>query len=214
MLGHGFPAARVGTTGALNYALRRLLGLVPTLLIIVSLAFVLVRLAPGGPFDQEQTLAPEIKANLDRAYGLDRPLPEQYLRYLGHLAHGDLGPSMRLRDFSVNQLVAIGLPVSLTLGGLALGLALMVGLPLGIGAALTPHRALDRLLMASTALGIAIPPYVTAPLLALVFGIYLRWLPVAGWQAGEVSDLVLPVVALALPTLAYLPRLMRSSGLE
>src|SRR5205807_305841 len=142
MLGHGFPAARVGTTGALNYALRRLLGLVPTLLIIVSLAFVLVRLAPGGPFDQEQTLAPEIKANLDRAYGLDRPLP------------------------------------------------------------------------ASTALGIAIPPYVTAPLLALVFGIYLHWLPVAGWQAGEVSDLVLPVVALALPTLAYLARLTRASVLE
>ncbi len=198
----------------MSYALRRLLGLVPTLFIIVSLAFVLVRLAPGGPFDQEQTLAPEIKANLERAYGLDRPLGEQYLRYLGRLAHGDLGPSMRLRDFTVNELIAIGLPVSLTIGGLALALSLLIGLPLGLGAALARRRGLDRLLMATTALGIAIPPYVTAPLLALVFGIYLRWLPVAGWEGGQLRDLVLPVVALALPTLAYLARLTRASVLE
>ncbi len=198
----------------MRYALGRLLGLVPTLFIIVSLAFLLVRLAPGGPFDQEQTLAPEIKANLDRAYGLDRPLGEQYLRYLGRLAHGDLGPSMRLRDFTVNELIAVGLPVSLTLGGLALAIAVAGGLALGIWAALTPRRSLDRTLMALTALGIAIPPYVTAPLLALVFGIYLHWLPVAGWEGGALRNLVLPVVALALPTLAYLARLTRASVLE
>lgn len=198
----------------MGYALRRLLGLVPTLFIIVSLAFVVVRLAPGGPFDQEQALPPEVKANLDRAYGLDRPLPEQYVRYLGRLAHGDLGPSMRLRDFSVNQLIAIGLPVSLTIGGLALLLSLLVGLPLGMAAALARRPGLDRLLMGATALGIAVPPYVTAPLLALVFGIYLKWLPVAGWEGGALRDLVLPVVALALPTLAYIARLMRASVLE
>ena len=198
----------------MRYALGRLLGLLPTLFIIVSLAFLLVRLAPGGPFDQEQTLAPEIKANLDRAYGLDRPLGEQYLRYLTALAHGDLGPSMRLRDFTVNELIAVGLPVSLTLGGLALGLAVGGGLALGLWAALTRHRTLDRVLMAVTALGIAIPPYVTAPLLALVFGIYLHWLPVAGWEDGALRDLVLPVVALALPTLAYIARLARASVLE
>ena len=210
----GGPRPRCRARSTLKYALGRLLGLVPTLFIIASLAFVLVRLAPGGPFDQEQTLAPEIKANLERAYGLDRPLGEQYVHYLWRLAHGDLGPSMRLRDFSVNDLIAIGLPVSLTIGGLALALSLLLGLPLGIAAALTRHRGLDRLLMATTALGIAIPPYVTAPLLALVFGIYLRWLPVAGWEGGQLKDLVLPVVALALPTLAYLARLMRASVLE
>jgi oligopeptide transport system permease protein len=197
-----------------SYVLRRVLGLIPTLLIIVTLAFLLVRLAPGGPFDQEQTLAPEIKANLDRAYGLDRPLPEQYLRYLGGLVHGDLGPSMRLRDFTVNRLLATGLPVSLTLGGLALALAFVLGLALGLAAALTGSRALDRMLMAATALGIAVPPYVTAPVLALVFGVYLHWLPVAGWEPGSVRDLILPVVALALPTLAYLARLTRASVLE
>jgi len=198
----------------LRYALTRLLGIVPTLFIIVTLAFLLIRLAPGGPFDQEQTLAPEIRANLDRAYGLDQPLAEQYLRYLGRLLHGDLGPSMRLRDFSVNQLVATGLPVSLTLGALALVAAVGLGIPLGVVAARARGRWPDRVLGALTALGIAVPPYVTAPLLALVFGIYLRWLPVAGWEPGSLRDLVLPVAALALPTAAYLARLTRASVLE
>jgi oligopeptide transport system permease protein len=198
----------------LRYALGRLLGTVPTLLAVITLAFLLVRLAPGGPFDQEQALAPEVKANLDRAYGLDRPLPEQYLRYLRGLAHGDLGPSMRLRDFSVNELIATGLPVSLTLGGLALLLAVGAGIPLGVVAALRRHRAADHALMGLAVAGIAIPAYVTAPLLALWFGIHLRWLPVAGWEPGRPSDLVLPVVALALPTLAYLVRLVRASVLE
>jgi len=194
--------------------LGRVLGLVPTLFIIASLAFLVARLAPGGPFDQEQTLAPEIKANLEHAYGLDRPLAEQYFHYLGRLAHGDLGPSMRLRDFTVNELIAVGLPVSLTLGALALLLALVGGLGLGLLAATARRAAVDRTLMAVTALGIAIPPYVTAPLLALVFGIYLHWLPVAGWEGGAARDLVLPVIALALPTLAYLARLVRASALE
>jgi oligopeptide transport system permease protein len=198
----------------LRYALGRIAGTVPTLFAIVTLAFVLVRLAPGGPFDQEQTLAPEVKANLDRAYGLDRPLAEQYLRYLGGLAHGDLGPSMRLRDFTVNQLIATGLPVSLTLGGLALAVAVGLGIPLGVLAALQRRRAADHLLMGLAVGGIAIPAYVTAPVLALVFGIYLHWLPVAGWEPGRPADLVLPVVALALPTLAYLVRLVRASMLE
>jgi oligopeptide transport system permease protein len=198
----------------LRYALRRLLGTVPTLFVVVTVSFVLVRLAPGGPFDQAQTLSPEVRANLERAYGLDRPLAEQYLHYLWRLAHGDLGPSMRLRDFSVNQLVGAGLPVSLALGALALGLAVGLGVPLGVVAASRAGRWPDRLLAAASAVGIAVPPYVTAPVLALVFGVYLHWLPVAGWQPGAYADLVLPVVALALPTLAYLARLTRASVLE
>jgi oligopeptide transport system permease protein len=198
----------------LRYALARIAGAVPTLFAVVTLAFVLVRLAPGGPFDQEQTLAPEVKANLDRAYGLDRPMPEQYLNYLKALAHGDFGPSMRLRDFSVNELLAEGLPVSLTLGGLALAVALGLGLPLGVWSALRRGRPADHLLMGAGALGIAVPAYVTAPVLALLFAVHLRWLPVAGWERGRPADLVLPVVALALPTLAYLMRLVRASVLE
>ncbi|HUO80879.1 MAG TPA: ABC transporter permease subunit [Steroidobacteraceae bacterium] len=198
----------------LRYALGRLLGAVPTLFAVVTLAFLLVRLAPGGPFDQQQRLAPEVKANLDRAYGLDRPLPEQYLRYLAGLARGDLGPSMRLRDFSVNELIRAGMPVSLTLGALALALAVGVGVPLGVFAALRRARAADHALLGLAVAGIAIPAYVTAPVLALVFGIHLHWLPVAGWERGRPSDLVLPAVALALPTLAYLVRLTRASVLE
>ena len=198
----------------LRYALSRLAGTLPTLFIIVTLAFLLVRIAPGGPFDQEQTLPPEIKANLDRAYGLDRPLLTQYLGYLGHLLHGDLGPSMRLRDFSVNQLVATGLPVSLTLGGCALLLAIGLGVPLGVEAARRRGSLGDRAVLALAALGIAVPAYVTAPLLALVFGVYLHWLPVSGWERGSLRDLVLPVIALALPTLAYVARLTRASLLE
>jgi oligopeptide transport system permease protein len=198
----------------LSYALRRLLGALPTFFLIVTLAFFLIRLAPGGPFDEEQALAPEVKANLERAYGLDLPIHEQYLRYLSGLAHGDLGPSMRLRDFTVNELIATGLPVSLTLGFSAVALALLLGVPLGVYAAVRQNRWADHLVMGVAVLGIAVPVYVVAPLLALVFGIYLRWLPVAGWEPGSVRDLVLPVVALALPTLAYVARLMRGSLLE
>jgi oligopeptide transport system permease protein len=198
----------------LSYALRRLLGAVPTFFLIVTLAFFLIRLAPGGPFDEEQSLAPEVKANLERAYGLDRPIHEQYVRYLVALAHGDLGPSMRLRDFTVNELIATGLPVSLTLGFSAVALALLVGVPLGMYAAVRQNSWADHAVMGVAVLGIALPVYVVAPLLALVFGIYLRWLPVAGWEPGRVQDMVLPVIALALPTLAYVARLMRGSLLE
>jgi oligopeptide transport system permease protein len=198
----------------LSYALRRLFGAIPTLFVIVTVAFFLIRLAPGGPFDEEQSLPPEVKANLERAYGLDRPVHEQYLRYLGALLQGDLGPSMRLRDFTVNELIATGLPVSLALGFSAMALALMLGIPLGMYAAVRQNSWADHLVMGVAVLGIAVPVYVVAPLLALVFGVYLRWLPVAGWQPGTVRDMVLPVVALALPTLAYIARLMRGSLLE
>lgn len=197
-----------------RYALRRLLGAVPTLFAIVTLAFFLMRLAPGGPFDAEQALPPEVKANLEAAYGLDRPVLEQYFRYLGRIAHGDLGPSMRLRDFTVNELIARGAPVSLALGAGALALAVLAGVPLGAWAALRRRRAPDRVVAAFTALGLAIPVYVVAPLLVLVFGIRLGWFPVAGWEPGRWRDLVLPTVALALPTLAYVARLTRGSLLE
>lgn len=181
---------------------------------IVTLAFFLIRLAPGGPFDAEQALAPEVKANLERVYGLDRPIAEQYLRYLAAVARGDLGPSMRLRDFTVNELIATGLPISLALGAAALALAIGLGVPLGACAALRRDSWIDRAVTGIAVLGIAVPVYVVAPLLALVFGIYLQWLPVAGWEPGAVRDMVLPTLALALPTLAYVARLMRGSLLE
>lgn len=198
----------------LHYAARRLAGTLPTLFIIVTASFFIIRLAPGGPFDQEQTLNAQVRANLDRAYGLDQPLSVQYLRYLRGLVHGDFGPSFKQRDFTVSELIAQGLPVSMTLGGVALLLALLVGLPLGIAAAVRTGGAVDVSLGTLVVLGLALPSFVVGPLLALVFGVYLHWLPVAGWEQGEARDVVLPAVTLALPVAALIARLMRGSLAE
>ena len=198
----------------LNYALRRIAVAIPTLLVIVTLSFVLQRLAPGGPFDREQTLPPAVRANLDRVYGLDRPLAVQYARYLGALAQGDFGPSLSQRDFTVSELIGQGLPLSATLGLAAVLLAILVGIPAGIVAALARGAPSDYALTALATLGIALPTFVTGPALALLFGVHLKWLPVAGWERGAPRYLVLPVVTLALPVAAYLARLTRASLLE
>ena len=198
----------------LSYTLRRLLGAIPTLFVVVTATFFLMRLAPGGPFDQDQTLTPEIQANLEAAYGLDQPVWVQYGRYLQGLVKGDFGPSFKYRDFTVTELIRQGLPISLTLGFCALLVAIAIGVPLGILAALHQNGAADALIRTIAVIGIALPGFVVAPLLALIFGIHLRWLPVAGWEAGSLRTLVLPVAALALPLSAYLVRLTRASLLE
>ncbi len=199
---------------ALAFVARRLLGAIPTMAAIIALSFLLTRLAPGGPFDEEQALPPEIRANLEAAYGLDQPIPVQFGRYLAGLLRGDFGPSFKFRDFTVGELIADGLPVSLTIGIAALALALALGVPAGAWAALSRGRLTDRLVMACAVAGISVPVFVIAPLLALVFGVWLRWLPVAGWTPGRLSDLVLPVLTLALPAIAYLARMTRGSLLE
>ena len=198
----------------LRFAVRRLLGAIPTLLVIITAAFFLMRAAPGGPFDEEQAIPPEIHANLEAAYGLDQPVLVQFRNYLAGLLRGDLGPSFKYRDFRVSELIARGLPVTLTVGGLALLLALAVGIPLGMLAALRQNGMVDHAVMALALVGIAVPSFVVAPVLALVFGVRLQWLPVAGWEAGSLQYLVLPVVTLALPFIAYLARLARGSLLE
>jgi oligopeptide transport system permease protein len=198
----------------LGYVVKRLLGAIPTLAVIVVLAFLLTRLAPGGPFDEEQALPPEIKANLERAYGLDQPLPVQLGRYVAGLLRGDFGPSFKFKDFTVTELIATGLPVSLKLGLAAILLAMLVGVPLGVLAAVRHNSAVDYAVTGFAVLGIAVPVFVIAPLLALVFGIYLGWLPVAGWSPGSARDMVLPTVTLALPVIAYIARLTRGSVLE
>jgi oligopeptide transport system permease protein len=198
----------------LRYFLRRLAGAIPTLFIIVTLSFFLVRIAPGGPFDEERSLPPEIMANLQRAYGLDQPVWAQYVRYMRGVLHGDFGPSFRYKDFTVTELIAQGFPVTLELGTIALALALAIGIPLGAFAALHRNSAADYAAVALAAAGIAIPSFVLLPLLALLFGVYLHWLPVAGWEAGSVRHLALPVFALSLPPLAYIARLTRGGMLE
>jgi len=198
----------------LSYALRRLLGAVPTLFVIVTAAFFVMRVAPGGPFDQEQTIPPEIAANLEAAYGLDQPVLIQYRNYLAGLVHGDLGPSFKYKDFRVSELIARGLPVTLTIGTLALVLAVGLGVPLGMAAALRHNSALDHAVMGVALAGIAVPNFVVAPVLALAFGVRLGWFPVAGWETGSVRHLVLPVATLALPFVANVARLARGSLLE
>ena len=198
----------------LGYATRRILQAIPTFLLIVAAAFFLMRAAPGGPFDEERALPPEIEANLQAAYGLDQPVTVQFARYLGGLLHGDLGPSFRMKDFSVAELIVRGLPVTLSIGAAALLLGIALGIPLGLVAGLRQNGWADHAVMAVALAGIAIPNFVVAPVLALFFGLYLGWLPVAGWEAGSLRHLVLPVVTLALPLVAYLARLTRGSLLE
>jgi oligopeptide transport system permease protein len=200
--------------GVIAFVLGRLAGAVPTLAVVIALSFLLTRLAPGGPFDEERPLPPEIRANLEAAYGLDQPVHVQFGRYVAGLLRGDFGPSFKFRDFTVSELIGDGLPVSLGLGLAALALALALGIPAGIWAALSRGRATDRLVTAFAVAGMSIPVFVVAPLLMLVFGVWLRWLPVAGWLPGRPADLVLPVVTLALPVIAYLARLTRGSLLE
>ncbi len=195
----------------ISYILRRIAGLVPTLFVLVTLSFFIIRLAPGNPFDQEQALTPAIRANLDAAYGLDRPLLEQYGRYLAGVVRGDLGPSFRFKDFRVTELIASGLPLSLTIGLAAAALALLLGVPLGAWAAWRADSPLDHALMTATLLGVVLPGFVLGPVLALVFGIYWPVFRVGGYEPGDASFLVLPVVTLALPLIAYIARLTRAS---
>ena len=183
-----------------------------TFLVIVTLIFVLLRLTPGGPFDGERALPPEVEANLRAAYHLDKPLIEQYGRYLTSLAQGNLGPSFRQKDFTVNELVAQGLPVSLIVGASALLLALFLGLLAGTFAALHPGRFIDVALMGIINLGLAIPGIIVAPVCVLVFAVLLGWLPAGG--IGTPAHYLLPSVAAALPYAAAIARLWRGAVLE
>ncbi|MBN1238812.1 MAG: oligopeptide ABC transporter permease OppB [Gammaproteobacteria bacterium] len=198
----------------LRYSLRRFLGAIPTLLVLIALAFFMIRLAPGGPFDQERALPPQIEANLRAAYHLDEPLPQQFVRYLGNLLRGDFGPSFQYRDFTVTELIMTGFPVSLRLGGTAILIAFVVGVTAGSIAALKQNRPADYAVMGVSMTGISIPNFVMAPLLILVFAVYLGWLPAGGLGDGSIRNLVLPVVALALPQIAYIARLTRGSMIE
>jgi oligopeptide transport system permease protein len=193
---------------------RRVIAGLISLLILTSLAFFMMRAAPGGPFDSERKLPPEILAQLNAEYHLDEPLWQQYLRYMGGVARGDLGPSYQYTDFTVNELILAGLPVSLTIGAGAISLALLLGGALGILAALWRNSLLDHTLMGLAMTGISIPNFVVAPLLILAFAVTLGWLPAGGWDFADPRTMALPIAALALPQIAYIARLMRASMIE
>jgi oligopeptide transport system permease protein len=248
----------------LRFVIQRLLGAIPTMLLIIVMCFFMMRIAPGGPFDQERRLPPEIEKNVLAAYDMDKPLLEQFLSvnpylcqqrfamatggtqddaglaarglklvegkfrettgierevrclggYLGKLLQGDFGPSYKIKDFSVAELIADGAPVSATIGILSILLAAFVGMFLGIFAALNQNRAPDFSVMTIAMIGITIPSFVMAPILTLIFGVYLKLLPVATWGDGAIQHLILPVIGLALPQIAVISRLTRGGMIE
>jgi oligopeptide transport system permease protein len=195
------------------FFLKRLAFAIPLLLVISALAFVLVRLAPGGPFDRERAPAsPEIERNLNAKYHLDEPMWKQYARYLGDLAHGDFGPSLKYRNHTVNDIIAQGLPVSMTLGALAFAFAMAVGLPVGFFTAARRGRWQDYAGSFLAMLVVCVPGFVLAPLLILIFAVKLKWLPVALWDSPW--HMILPVIALGLYFAGKIARLTREGMLN
>ena len=194
------------------HTIRRLLWLPLVLLCVATLSFFIMRFAPGGPFDAERNLPPAIERNIQAKFGLHRPLWQQYLRYLGSLCKGDLGPSFKYRDRTVNEIIGEAFPVSLALGLFAMSLAVLLGVGLGVAAAVGKNTAMDYATMGVAMVGISMPSFVLAMALLMVFGFWLRVLPVAGW--GSVGHAVLPGLTLAAGPTAYIARLMRASMLE
>lgn len=201
-------------TNAWRFAISRLLWAIPTLWLLLTLTFFLMRIAPGGPFDSERTLAPEVEAALSAAYRLDASLMSQYLAYLADLLRGDLGPSFQYVDVRVSDLIAAAFPVSALLGGLALIVALITGVVLGVAVAQRPGGMWDRIISIGSAGMISVPAFVVAPLLVLWLAVEKQWLPAGGWGQGDWRYVVMPVSALALPQIAYVTRLVRGGLID
>lgn len=200
--------------GAIRFALSRLLSAIPTLFLVIALAFLMMRAAPGGPFDRDRPLPPETRENIEAAYNLDASLAEQFFTYLGGVLRGDLGPSYHYPGYSVAELIGSAIPPSLMLGVLAFSLALLVGVTAGILAALRRDTLLDRLITGFAMTGISIPVLIIAPVMVLVFAVKLGWLPASWTGTEQVTRYILPVIALALPQIAYITRLTRASMIE
>jgi oligopeptide transport system permease protein len=198
----------------LGYALRRVLSAIPIALIAITVCFFILRLAPGGPFDGDRALPPVTLANLRAHYDLDKPLWEQYLIYIGRLLQGDLGPSMVYNDFTVSEIIVIGLPFTLMLGLMAFIIATAAGLIAGALAAVNQNKWPDYALVALVMVGLVIPNFLMGSLLQLIFGVYLKWVPAGGWRPGQWINLILPITVLALPHAGRIARLMRGSMIE
>lgn len=196
----------------LGFILRRLLIIIPMALLVVSVTWVLIRMAPGSFYSEERTLPPAVEANIRAKYGLDKPFYEQYFMMLGNIVRGDFGDSLRYQEQSVNEIIIRHLPYSATIGALAYLFALVIGLAAGIIAALRQNSAFDYGSMAAAMLGLSVPNFVLGPILVIVFSLWLFWLPPARW--GGISNLILPVITLAAIYTAYIARLTRAGMLE
>ena len=193
---------------------RRFLESIPTMFVLITVSFFLMRLAPGSPFTGERNLPPEVLANIEAKYHLNDPMWLQYLHYLQQILMGDFGPSFKYKDHTVNELLAQALPVSIEIGFYAFIIALVVGVLLGVISALKQNTWIDYILMGFSMTGIVIPSFVKAPLLVLIFAIILKWLPAGGWNDGTLPNLILPVIALAFSYIASIARIMRGSMIE
>ena len=200
----------------IRFIIRRLISLIPTLFLIVTFSFFIMKVAPGGPFSAERNPPPEVLANINKVYHLDEPIPKQYVRYLGNMLRGDLGPSFRYKDYTVNDLIGNTMPNSLILGITALCSALVFGLLVGLVSAVKRNSIADYASMSIAVIGISVPLFVVGPLLMLLFAVKLKWLPTSGWITGRqgLKTLIMPALALSLPYFAYIARLSRASVLE
>lgn len=198
----------------LQYAARRILTTLPIGIIAVTVVFIILRLAPGGPFDGERPLPPAVLENVRAYYNLDDPLLSQYFQYVGGLLRGDFGPSMNFYDFSVGELLAIGMPFTLMLGLIAFIVATSIGIIVGALSALNQNKWPDYTLILGVTIGLIIPNFLMGSVLQIVFGVYLGWLPAGGWVSGSIPHLILPVTVLAWPHAARVARLMRGSMIE
>lgn len=197
-----------------SYTLRRLLATIPTLLAVITVSYILVHAAPGGPFDSDKQVSAAVLANLQAKYHLDLPPWQQYLFYLNNLLHGDLGASFRYADWSVNDLVAAALPVSLSIGGLSLLISFFVGVGMGIAAALRQNSAADYSVMLVGNLGSVFPSFVIGPVLVLVFALWLHWLPAGGWDDFAPAFMIMPIALLTFINVSTIARVMRGSLIE
>ncbi|BBG59010.1 Oligopeptide transport system permease protein oppB [Providencia rustigianii] len=197
-----------------KFIVRRLLEAIPTLLILITISFFMMRLAPGSPFTGERKLPPEVMANIEAKYHLNDPMYKQYFNYLVQLSKGDFGPSFKYKDYSVNELVAKAFPVSAKLGATAFVVAVLFGVSAGVIAALNQNTKWDFTVMGFAMTGVVIPSFVVAPLLVLIFAIHLKWLPGGGWDGGNLTHMILPMVALSLAYIASISRITRGSMIE
>jgi oligopeptide transport system permease protein len=197
-----------------SYTLRRILSAIPTMLVVITVCYLLLHATPGGPFDSDRKVSAAVLANLQAKYHLDLPPWEQYLLYLKGLLQGDLGASFRYADWSVNDLVASALPVSLAIGGSAMLLSVLIGVSLGIVAALRQNSVVDYFVMLLGNMGSAVPSFVLGPVMIIVFAIWLKWLPAGGWHDFEVRFMILPIALLTIINVSTIGRVMRGSLIE
>jgi oligopeptide transport system permease protein len=197
-----------------SYTLRRVLAAVPTVLVVITVCYLLLHATPGGPFDSDRKVSAAVLANLQAKYHLDLPLWQQYLLYLKGVMQGDLGASFRYSDWSVNDLVASALPVSLSIGGIAMLLAVLIGVSLGIFAALRQNSVVDHFVMLLGSVGSAVPSFVLGPVMIIVFAIALKWLPAGGWHDFEFRFMILPIALLTIINVSTIGRVMRGSLIE